>query len=167
MARKCRKVGDGQLPTAERSASDGGARSPQRAAHAYQRDQAFPVAAPATLALCLGFAFRWRQGARQNSCPPTTAPRSRRVADNAPHQPTGFPLNRPQSRLIGVNRGKSCKSQCHIPPRSGGAMLGAPIGGFATMAVCGRWSIPVSWELVSIRVPVSPSDFGFRSSDLI
>ena len=51
----------------------------------------------------LGFAFRRQTATRQSSCPPNTAPRPRRVAENAPHQPVPIPMNRTKSSLIQVN----------------------------------------------------------------
>jgi hypothetical protein len=59
-------------------------------------------ALPAALALCLGFAFGWRPAVRQNLCPPTTAPRSRRVAEKSPYPPSQIPMNRTKSCLIVV-----------------------------------------------------------------
>ena len=38
------------------------------------------------------------------SCQSDTAPRSRRVAENAPHQPCPIVVNRPKSRLIVPNQ---------------------------------------------------------------
>ena len=114
-------------------------------------------ALPTTLALCPGCAFRWRTAVRQTSCPPTTAPRSRRVAEKSPYPPSQIPMNRTKSCLIVVNRESSNRALCRPsnPRCSNQAAPRHPAFPFCALCAFLR------------QINFSPpSDFGFRPSDL-
>ena len=135
MAKQSHTVGDGQTPIAEHFASDGGARSPQRAPPANRRGRVVPSAGSADILVGGCWRLSSRQflrteyrAARESGTEKSRAPRPRRLEslryDVWPPRAWERPFPPPpkksnESRQIVPNRGKSHPIVVNPPLPSG------------------------------------------------